>query len=136
MDNTTRSTSPFPPSSTGSSTGSTGSSGSASGSAPESNKWSEQPHAADSLSSGASPLHAGSPDNETLDRVVKGAHDTVDRLAETAAPHVQRLQDSAEELRHTGDEWSESLRSTVRANPLASVATALAVGVVLAKLTS
>lgn len=75
-------------------------------------------------------------DPAKMDRMVRGAHDTVDRLAESAAPHVQRLQRTAEELRHTGDEWSESLRTTVRANPLASLATALAVGMVLAKITS
>lgn len=75
-------------------------------------------------------------DQPQMDRVVRGAHDTVDRLAESAAPHIERLQRSAEELRHTGDEWSESLRTTVRANPLASIATALAVGMVLARLTS
>jgi len=84
--------------------------------------------------------------NDLLDRVVQGAHETIDRLAETAAPHVQRLQDGvlnandtlqsrAGQLRETGDEWAESLRTTVRDNPLAAVATALAVGMIISRLT-
>ncbi len=84
--------------------------------------------------------------NDTFQRVVQGAHDTIDRLAETAAPHVQRLSEgmsgAGETLqarmgaaRDMGDEWTESLRQTVREHPLAAVATALAVGWVIAKLT-
>ena len=83
---------------------------------------------------------------DLLGRVVQGAHDTVDRLAETAAPHVQRLQEGvssatdavqsgAGKLRETGDEWAESLRTTVRENPLAALATALAVGMLVSRLT-
>lgn len=84
---------------------------------------------------------------ELLGRVVQGAHDTVDRLAAQAAPHVQRLQDGvaqtgdtlkarADQASAMGDEWADSLRTTVREHPLAAVATALAVGLVLARLTS
>ena len=84
---------------------------------------------------------------DVLAQVVQGAHNTVDRLAETAAPHVQRLQEgvnSASEMlqsrtdqaREVGDEWAESLRTTVREHPLASLAAALAIGMVVAKLTS
>lgn len=76
---------------------------------------------------------------DMLDRVVQGAHETIDRLAQTAAPHVQRLQEGvsarAEHVKEVGDEWAESLRCTVRENPLAAVAAALAVGVLLARLT-
>jgi ElaB/YqjD/DUF883 family membrane-anchored ribosome-binding protein len=81
-----------------------------------------------------------------MGRVVHGAHDTIDRLADTAAPHVQRLQEGvsaateamqsrAGQLRETGDEWAEGLRNTVRENPLAALAAALAVGMVVARLT-
>lgn len=84
--------------------------------------------------------------NDRLNRVVQGAHQTIDRLAETAAPHVQRLQEGlsstgdmlhtrASQVRETGDEWAESLRNTVRENPLAAVATALALGMLIARLT-
>ena len=84
--------------------------------------------------------------SESFDRVVQGAHHTIDRLAETAAPHVQRLQDSvsaagetlqsrAHQVREVGDEWADSLRNTVRENPLAAVLSAVAVGVLIARLT-
>ncbi|EGJ10394.1 MULTISPECIES: YqjD family protein [Rubrivivax] len=94
---------------------------------------------------------AGSPDgrvqqDELLQRVVQGAHETIDRLADRAAPHVSRLHDGvhdaqerlhakADALRETGDEWTESLRETVREHPIAAIATALAVGVLIARLT-
>jgi len=97
------------------------------------------PHSAQAPGSGANA-------NDVLAKVVQGAHQTVDRLAETAAPHVQRLQEGvasagdminsrAGQVRDLGDEWTESLRCTVRENPLAAVATALAVGLLIAKLT-
>ena len=84
--------------------------------------------------------------DDLLGRVVQGAHATIDRLADTAAPHVHRLQDGvatasealqerADQAWATGDEWAESLRCTVRDNPLAAVATAVAVGVLIARLT-
>lgn len=84
--------------------------------------------------------------SEVFERVVQGAHQAIDSLAETAAPHVQRLQQGfssaggtlhtrVDQAREVGDEWAESLRVTVRENPLAAVATALAVGVLIARLT-
>lgn len=83
---------------------------------------------------------------DLVGRVARGAHDTIDRLSETAAPRVQRLQDGvsaasaavqarAGQLRQTGEEWTDSLRSTVRANPLTAVGVALAVGMVVSRLT-
>ncbi|MBC7941724.1 MAG: hypothetical protein H7Z19_18550 [Chitinophagaceae bacterium] len=83
---------------------------------------------------------------DILDRVVKGAHQTIDRLAETAAPHVARLQDTVsragdvlhergEQTRDLGQEWTDSLRSTVREHPVAAVVAALAVGMLVARLT-
>jgi ElaB/YqjD/DUF883 family membrane-anchored ribosome-binding protein len=82
---------------------------------------------------------------DVLGRVVQGAHGAIDRLAETAAPAVQKLQDGvqaasetlsqrANDARELGDEWADSLRSTVRDHPLAAIATALAVGVLVARL--
>ena len=83
---------------------------------------------------------------DLLGRAVHGAHDTIDRFAETAEPHVQRLQQGvlsateavrsrAGQLRVTGDAWAESLRTTVRNNPLAALTTALAVGLLVSRLT-
>ena len=74
-----------------------------------------------------------------ITRVVRGAHDTIDRLAESATPqlaHLERglsqagdaLHDKTDLLRATGDEWAESLRSSVRdraALPMIWIRTAL-----------
>lgn len=98
--------------------------------------------------SNGSGSHSGAmaaPSEDMLSRVVERAHATIDRLAETAAPHVHRLQEGAssagdalhlraDKAREMGDEWAESLRGTVRDNPLAAVAAALALGVIIAKL--
>jgi len=75
----------------------------------------------------------------------KSPLELIDRMAETAGPAVQRLQDGvqaagetltqrATEAREAGDEWVEGLRSTVREHPLAALATALAVGVLVSRL--
>lgn len=89
---------------------------------------------------------SGTKGDDVLARVVQGAHEAIDRLAETAAPHVQRIQDGvasagdmlstrADQVREMSDEWADSLRTTVRENPLAAVATAAALGVLIARLT-
>jgi ElaB/YqjD/DUF883 family membrane-anchored ribosome-binding protein len=88
---------------------------------------------------------APAPD-QLLTNVVKGAHDTIDRLAGQAAPKLQRLQegmasagdalqDQADRLRQTGDKWTDSLRGSVRDNPLAAIATAVVVGLLIARVT-
>ena len=84
--------------------------------------------------------------SDVLNRVVQGAHHAIDRIAESAAPHVERLEQGystasqslhtrSDQMREVGDEWAESLRATVREHPLAAVATALAVGLLVAKIT-
>ena len=94
---------------------------------------------------GASSLQSNPVSREAVGKVVQGAHDTIDRLATTAAPHVQKLQETlvnagatlnckAETMKAKGDEMTQSLRSKVRENPLAAVAAALAVGMVIARL--
>ncbi|MHB8948668.1 MAG: hypothetical protein ACYC4S_06355 [Rhodoferax sp.] len=81
-----------------------------------------------------------------LRNAVQGAHETIDRLAESAAPAVRELGESVaaaaqtldaktDQLRETRDEWVESARSTVRSNPLVSVAAAFALGAVIARIT-
>jgi ElaB/YqjD/DUF883 family membrane-anchored ribosome-binding protein len=79
---------------------------------------------------------------ELMQRVVQGAHQTIDQLAERAAPYVERashkgedLSVRADHLREVGDEWAESMRTTVRENPLAAVAVAVAVGMLVARIT-
>ena len=75
---------------------------------------------------------------DLLNRVVQGAHETIDRLAETAAPHLDRLQRNVDgagvRLHERADEWTDGLRTTVRANPVMAVATALALGMLIARL--
>jgi len=81
--------------------------------------------------------------DDLIGRIAQTAHETIDRLAESAAPHVNRLQENlsgdalhqrADEMREIGDEWVESLRCTVRENPLAAVGVAVAVGLLVARL--
>jgi len=81
-----------------------------------------------------------------LNNAVQGAHDTIDRLADRAAPAVRQLGESVaavgetlqtktDQLREKRDVWVEGARSTVRRNPLAAVAAALALGAVIARIT-
>jgi ElaB/YqjD/DUF883 family membrane-anchored ribosome-binding protein len=83
--------------------------------------------------------------DDLIARIARTAHETIDRLAETAAPRVNRLQESvsglgdslharADHAREVSDEWAEALRCTVRESPLAAVGVALAVGVLIARL--
>jgi len=83
--------------------------------------------------------------DDLIGRIAQGAHQAIDRLAEGAVPHVNRLQESmsgasaslqerTDRAREQADEWAESLRCTVRENPLASLGVALAVGLLVARL--
>jgi ElaB/YqjD/DUF883 family membrane-anchored ribosome-binding protein len=88
---------------------------------------------------------AGAAAAPLLDSVVRSAHDTIDRVAAKAAPAVERMVSGAQgasdavhqrvhdagELSH---EWADTLRATVRDHPLASVAVAVAVGVLISRL--
>jgi ElaB/YqjD/DUF883 family membrane-anchored ribosome-binding protein len=87
-------------------------------------------------------MSTGNGQPDLMSRVVQGAHQTIDQLAERATPHVERLYQKGDELgvradhlREVGDEWAESMRSTVRENPLAAVAVAVAVGMLVARIT-
>ncbi|HSW25190.1 MAG TPA: hypothetical protein VLJ62_20685 [Burkholderiaceae bacterium] len=84
--------------------------------------------------------------DDLIGRIARSAHEAIDHLANTAAPHVNRLQErvsgvgdslhaGAEQAREVTDEWAETVRCTVRENPLAAVGLALAVGVLIARLT-
>lgn len=95
---------------------------------------------------GGPSAQASNAGDDLLNRVVQGAHEAIDRLAGTAAPHVHRLQEQvasagetfnvkASDVRHMSDEWTESLRHTVREHPVAAMATALAVGMLIARIT-
>lgn len=94
---------------------------------------------------GVTGVPSSSGSSDLMDRVVRGAHETVDKLADKAKPQIQRLQDGAEsasdsvyarvdQAREMTDEWAETLRTTVRENPLAAVGAALVLGLILARL--
>lgn len=97
---------------------------------------------------GADPgIRSASSSNDTINRVVQGAHEAVDRFAEKAGPAVERVKSGvgsmSETMRAKASEfgaieaqWAESCRSTVREHPLATVAVALAAGALLSKLFS
>jgi ElaB/YqjD/DUF883 family membrane-anchored ribosome-binding protein len=104
----------------------------------------EAPRLGESWSDDA-PHHDAASADDMISRIAQSAHETIDRLAESAAPHVNRLQESvagtgdamrarADRAREVSDEWAESLRCTVRENPLAALGVALAVGVLVARL--
>ena len=93
----------------------------------------------------SSSVRTGDANAEWINRLAESAHQTIDRVAESAAPQVSRLQESlanagdtmhqrADQMRELRDEWTESLRSTVRENPLTALGVALAVGVLIARI--
>jgi hypothetical protein len=83
---------------------------------------------------------------QILNRVTESAHQAVDRFAEKAGPAVEKIESGvshaneslagqAHHMRELGDEWTQSLRTTVRANPLTSILLAVAAGAVIARMT-
>jgi ElaB/YqjD/DUF883 family membrane-anchored ribosome-binding protein len=85
--------------------------------------------------------------DKTVERVVQGAHDAVDRIAEKAVPAVEKLragvnqaadtlQSQADQLSEMQKQWVESARTCVRDHPFASVAVAVAAGMLLGRLLS
>lgn len=91
------------------------------------------------------PAAGPKPGGPMLDSVVRGVHETVDRVAASAAPAIDRLvggaQDAsgaleaqARQVGELGREWADSLRATVREHPIATLAAALAVGVLIGHL--
>ena len=87
----------------------------------------------------------GSDPEALLHDMAEGAHQTIDRLAEQVTPQVRRLQDNmsgatemleerADQIREMTDEWLDTLRCSVRDNPLSAVGAALALGLLVARL--
>jgi ElaB/YqjD/DUF883 family membrane-anchored ribosome-binding protein len=59
----------------------------------------------------------------------------VRKLGESFSAAEDTLHAKSDQLRDTRDEWAESLRNTVRANPLVAVAAAVTLGLLIARLT-
>lgn len=79
------------------------------------------------------------------EKAPRDAHDTIDRLADGAASAVQRLgqsvaaaedtlQAKTRQLRDTRNAWVDGVRTTVRGRPLVSVAAAVALGALIARI--
>ena len=82
---------------------------------------------------------------ETVDRVAQSAHEAIDRAASKATPALEQLQSAATNAVHTAQDkatafgemeeiWLESARTCVREHPLATVAVALAAGMLISRL--
>lgn len=91
----------------------------------------------------AHPADSGKP--QVVERLEQGAHQTIKQLADDASTHVKQVQQTfsnasdsvqqkAQLLKEAGDEWVECLRVTVQEKPLTAVATALALGLLVARL--
>ncbi|MGE5386646.1 MAG: DUF883 family protein [Betaproteobacteria bacterium] len=89
--------------------------------------------------------NAGAATEDVMNRVVQGAHEAVDRVAEKAGPAVERLKSGvsgaaeslhahAEEFGAMQEQWMQSARGCVRDHPLATVAIAVGVGMLLSRM--
>lgn len=83
---------------------------------------------------------------DTVDRAAQSAHDAIDRVAAKAGPALeslqsaastaaQSLQDKAATFGEMEEAWIESARKTVREHPLATVAVAVAAGILISRIT-
>lgn len=98
------------------------------------------------FSASSSSAGAGDPSGK-IDRLAKTAHEKIDQMADKAEPTRERLHGGvdqaaaamkarADKLERVQDEWITSMRDCVRDHPIASIATALAVGMLIDRLLS
>lgn len=103
------------------------------------------PSAQDTSSTGHAGAGAAVPRPAVVDRLAQGAHEAIDHLADSLCAQARRAretfghagekaQERAAHWRESGDEWTESVRCTVRENPLTALATALVAGLLIARL--
>lgn len=97
------------------------------------------------MSSNASDTADNSDRPEMINRMEDAAHASIHQAANAAAAQVQQVQDSIQQAtdsvhetsrqwRETCEEWTQCARTAVREKPLRSIATALAVGLLIARL--
>lgn len=70
-----------------------------------------------------------------MHRASERVHETVDRATSAASSSLQQLGAKSEEWMEMGDRAMESTRTYVRENPLVALGVALAVGILLARIT-
>jgi ElaB/YqjD/DUF883 family membrane-anchored ribosome-binding protein len=69
-----------------------------------------------------------------VNRMVDKAHETIDRLAQTAGPAAESMQSAVRQAGDTSVRLAEAAANSIRAKPLAYVASAIAVGYVIGRL--
>jgi ElaB/YqjD/DUF883 family membrane-anchored ribosome-binding protein len=70
-----------------------------------------------------------------LERAATAAHRTIDNVAKATAPAAQWVSDNSKQLATKSTQFADVCSDQVRARPFVSVATALAVGYFIGKLT-
>jgi ElaB/YqjD/DUF883 family membrane-anchored ribosome-binding protein len=71
-----------------------------------------------------------------LSRLSETAQDTMGRVTQAASQAASRLSERGHELYVMQDEYVESARSYVRQHPIAAIGIAIAVGLLISRLTS
>lgn len=69
-----------------------------------------------------------------IESLAGSAHEAVDRVADSMVAAARQLGGQGRELLASQHRWTEASRDTVRRHPIASVAIALAAGVLLSRL--
>lgn len=74
--------------------------------------------------------------NEGLGRLSETAHQTLDRVTDVASQTASRLSERGHELWDMRGEAVDTARSYVREHPIAAIGIAIAVGLLISRLTS
>lgn len=94
----------------------------------------------ETTSTGASLSHASEAGAARVEKLSGTAHEAVDKVTAATASTIRELGARGEHLRQhwsdTQDQWITSSRECVRSHPLASVAVAVGVGLLLSRLMS
>lgn len=69
--------------------------------------------------------------DKTVDRLSQSAHQAVDRAANAASSYAERFGEKSDELMQMPQDWLETARDYVRANPMQAMGMALAAGYLL-----
>jgi ElaB/YqjD/DUF883 family membrane-anchored ribosome-binding protein len=93
-----------------------------------------------STTTGPSIIGATEQGAEQIEKLSGNAQETVNRIADATAARVREMGLKGEQMRQqwmeTQEQWVGSARECVRSHPIASVAIAVGVGLLLSRLTS